>query len=286
MWRNCVRDYISAQCQRLLEALGSNWHGVEHLLPAQFCCSGTVFSKDTAILCCRMRVREAISTGEPSTKGGARLSVELLGTSCHTASAKLGDDMVNKFHVAAGQGGVDDVDAINARVLPLLEFIHDLFGCTGYPGGLRPETCQITHGHVAVGIHGTQFRQMAARTFGNQLADRGIEWEVAQINAQATAGVGHQRMIIQRGIQLSGFGLSFHLGRTNHEGETLNKLHVLGLASKSNSSTPHISRMLLSLSQTRGHRERSFGMLCCNIATAGRGTRLEQQRGTLRRWRR
>src|SRR5699024_10933543 len=177
MWRICVRDYISAQSCLSLEALGSNWHRVEHLLFAQFCCSGTVFSKGSTILCRGVRGREAISAGEPSTKGGARLSVELLGAACHTANAKLGDDMVNKFHVAAGQGGVDDVDAINARVLPLLEFIHDLFGCTGYPGGLRPETCQITHGHVAVGIHGTQFRQMAARTFGNQLADRGIEWE-------------------------------------------------------------------------------------------------------------
>src|SRR5699024_12813428 len=133
MWRICVRDYISAQSCLSLEALGSNWHRVEHLLFAQFCCSGTVFSKGSAILCRRVRGREAISTGEPSTKGDARLSVELLGAACHTANAKLGDHMVNKFHVAARKGGVDDVEAINARILPVLDVIADLCGRYGHP---------------------------------------------------------------------------------------------------------------------------------------------------------
>src|SRR5699024_2484548 len=124
-----------------------------------------------------------LGPGQTSSKRGALLYFQFFGTACHTASAKLWNNMIHKLQVTARQSRIDNVDPVYTGVLPVFQLIDDLFWSAGYPGGLRPETGKIAHGHSAIRVHGAQFGQMTACTFRSQLPNRRVKRQIPQVNA-------------------------------------------------------------------------------------------------------
>src|SRR5699024_10124565 len=101
----------------------------------------------------RIRGRNQIIPGNTATNRDTVLYLQVFGTAGHTAAAQFRNDVVDEFHIATRQGGIDDVDPVNTGVLPGFQFIHNLFRSTGNPRCLGSEACQVTDGHGAVGSH-------------------------------------------------------------------------------------------------------------------------------------
>src|SRR5699024_747930 len=135
----------------------------------------TIVAKRPAILRCRMRLRQPVSTGEPPPQRRAILGLQFLWSACHTPMPQFWNHMVNELNVAPRQRRVDNVHAINPRVLPQRKLVDNLLWCASHTGGLSPETREITHRHGAIRVHFAQLMKVAASALGGQIPNRGVQ---------------------------------------------------------------------------------------------------------------
>src|SRR5699024_1013702 len=112
-------SHLTSPIETVLQYFGGSCP--KHLFLPQFRCSSRILNESTPILCCWMRSRKPIGPGKAASKCRPLLYFQFFGTACHTASAKLWNNMINKLQVTARQSRIDNVDPVYTGVLPVFQ---------------------------------------------------------------------------------------------------------------------------------------------------------------------
>ena len=84
--------------------------------------------------------------------------------------------------------------SVDPGILPAFQFVHDLFRRAGDLLGLGAVSGQVTDGRFAAGHGGNRRLKNALGTLGLDLAQRGVERQAAEIDANPAADMRDDRV--------------------------------------------------------------------------------------------